>query len=705
MVQVMARGTLTRRVWGVSLTLGLAALALAFLTAGAGGLVIGPGQEEEILALFPPESLGEPVAAGHTLERIAIVRDRIELHFTPADTSEPVWVELRAADSGRAVFARTRHFDVRVPPDMPQSAEVLARWVAASVAARETDSPWIPSSQAVRVAPPPPDFHRVALAEAGHAEIPRIERLYVRFVIPLLWLALAILGVVKLVAGRCALGRAAAGQTAALLLALFLVALALRLWLPPMGPGDIKNTLLAAYDGWPRGHGYFEVGRYGRAPEGLLAWVFLVLPVRDLSVVMVNLLLACSCVPLLYGLARRLGLPRETALVGALLLVVAPLHVRLSPTTSRYIPLIFLTLLGLQLSLAWLNERRVHDLAAAVIALVLASQCRPEALALPAIVLLLVVFRGLTPTTGQGRAWPLAPAGAIYALLLVVPAAPLVSVALAGGPGVSPYVVGSRPVFDPAHNPFLNGAFTPLVWPALAAGGALFGLLAGPRRTTAWLILAALFLAGLLATVRVPEGHILNARYHLTALPFLLLLTAHGLTALLAVAARVRPAPAWASVAVAVAIAALAAGPMPAVTRDTTMNAEYRFLRDNLAKIPDDCVIVHWYPPHDHGLRAQPTLSRSVGRRHRWLSSEGRLDDLPDDRCLVYWRNGACHGPRGDAPAPHPCELLDRAAGDAIAEAVLPAVPVREEHYEGDYLKVGLYRLAPERREREERER
>jgi hypothetical protein len=480
------------------------------------------------------------------------------------------------------------------------------------------------------------------------------------------------------------------------------VALALRLLLPPFGPGDIKNTLLAAYDGWLGGAGGDAVGRYGRAPEGLLAWAFLVLPRDDRTVAGLFLVFAVLSAPLLSALARRLSLSRAVGLTAALLWAVAPLAVRFGPTTSRYAPLVFLALAGWTLLLAWLDERRPADLVASVLALTLASQCRPEALFLPAVTLALVVARGLAPAPGVAAAagwrgrWLLFAAGAAHLLLLAIPAAPLLAAAAAGGPDVAAYLPGRRPLWDPDHNPFLSPAFTPVAWPVLAAIGLVGGLVRGPRRATAWLGLGALSLAALLAGAPVRDGQLLNARYHLTALPLHLLLVAQGLEFVLGALSRRRAIARPALALAALALAATAALPMTRVTRDTAANAEYRFLRAHLAAVPDDCQVVYWYPDADHGLRPQPGLSRSAGRRHRWLHA----DDWPAAAaggadCAVFWRSAACAA-AGDerlAVERRACAGLLAQQMGAIAEASVPAVPIRAERYEGDPLPVGLYWL------------
>lgn len=654
---------------------------------------IPPGHEETIQDLFPASAFREGAPTGHVLRGLAIEYDRIRLTARgPAGDEAEVW--LREAGTTPDAVGSTRFFDVVSGSRAPASL-ALARWVLTTVRERETTDVWAPVDELPRTRDGDVESERPAWAT--------VEMYYVRWVVPGLWLFLALAGIAAAWQRR----RTLTASPWLALVAITGLAVALRLLLPPGGAGDLKNTVIDAYGGWPEAPLFGAVDAYGRGVEGLLVWLFLALPTADATVAAASLVLAVASVPLLHSLARRLGYGQGVALTAALLLAVCPLHIRFGPTVNRYTFLVFLVLLGWLALLAWLDERRPTDLLVALFSLSLASQCRPEAIVLPLFTVGLLVARGTRATgTQAGRpAWPWLTGFLVaHALLLAVPDIALLRQALSSERVLAAYGAVARPLFDPDHNPFLSPHFTPVVWPVLAALGLVWVRREGkgqapPWPRVAWLALTSVLLGGVLATQPNGAGQILNARYQLTATPLYLLLTAAGIaTVVRLVSRRAAPWARWLHVALALAVAATVAWPMGSVVRDATMNQEYRFLRDTLAAVPDGCAIVTYYPSKDLGLRPQPALSRSLGRNHQWMDDRAWHSGAPADvDCAVFYEGSACSAAESPAlreEAQQRCGALKAARQDApLAETTLARVPIREERYASDPVPVAFHWL------------
>ena len=134
-----------------------------------------------------------------------------------------------------------------------------------------------------------------------------------------------------------------------------------------------------------------DFGHYGRGIEGLLILVSPLMGSGEDTLVGINLAVAILTIPLIYALTRRLGYGTTTSQLTALLLALAPLHMRFSPTYNRYIVFVFLMLLGWTMLLAFLARRDPVDLVLSFCALALGMQCRPEAAVLPLAALGLLV--------------------------------------------------------------------------------------------------------------------------------------------------------------------------------------------------------------------------------------------------------------------------------------------------------------------------
>lgn len=497
--------------------------------------------------------------------------------------------------------------------------------------------------------------------------------------LPLCWLVFLALGALSL-----ARSAARAPRRAAALAAVAALGLALRLGLAPWGPGDLFDNVEAAYGGPTLD----TLGPYGRAPEALLHLLFTVFPANHDTYIIANLAAAALSVPALAGLASRLGWPPATGTVAALLFAAAPLLVRFGPTYNRFSLAILLMLTAFWALLAWLAERRPAHLALAAAAISLAAQSRPELIHLPAFAAALPLAWRLAGRRAITRRARLALAAAGLSVALIVLPQALATAAALATPEWADHVSAGlygRPIFDPEHNLFLDRRYTPLVWPALAALGLLHRP-GGSRALLLWLVALALTLTALIADVP-PADNLWDARYHLAALPFYLLLTAAGLTAL----ARGR----WLLLA-APLLAALAIPLYPHVLRDTALSQQYRFLRHNLAKVPENCVILT-FDPHgeDLGLRPSPTHSLVAGRHHAW-----RFDfDDPDVQaapCLAFYLNAACDARsehHAENRARHCAAVLDTPGIQILAETEVDAISSASNVFRHRRVPIGLYLL------------
>ncbi len=570
------------------------------------------------------------------------------------------------------------------------------------------------STQPRSVGVPPP-----GAADSGPAWT--VARVYIQVVLPLLWLLLAGCAAIALARGL----RAAPPSELGVLAALVAVALLLRLWLPPFGPGDQVNTLATAY----RGLGALDdFDIYGRAVDVLVALVFAVLPAGDDTVIAMNLVASLAGIALIGPWLRRLGFGQWTARLAALLLAVTPLHVRLSATWNRYLVLGLLMIGGWVMLLDWLERRRRVDLIGAVVATVLAPQCRPEAAVLPLATLALVIvwrYGGVSPVVAGGRTQAASQTGAprrlpsavwwaaaATAILFAVPflhLAALVFDLQEWSHHIDPLTRQENPrwllLIDPHYNVFVSSEYTPRIWPLLAVIGALLPV-AGHRLATAWLAVMAVTATGLVCASNV-DGELLSARYHLFALPFWLALTAIGLDRVftfirvrLALSAGTRTGRGALAVRVgialgAVVVVAFAARPMGHIQRQTTMDEEYDFLRSHLGSVPDGCSVVSFWPAaQDLGLRPQRSVSLSAGRDHRWLSQWPKPQE-PSAACVVYYHSASC-----SAVADAPGATLEQRAfctpafagrGDPIAEERVDNRPASTIRYAPGPVPIGLY--------------
>lgn len=657
----------------------------------------------------PPSAAAPPACAAalspddatRVFRALRAVQDRDGCHLEGVDTRQSEST-LRWTHAGAELSATLRpsvcageaepHSPLRLgafdlimaPADRARCPSAVAALTALLTASTPTatQAPPTPSAPTAHLPQrPPPAEAPLALTPVEVSAPPPpdpLTRLTLDVALPALWLLLLALGTLAL-----ARAARAAPRQALLLAAIAALAVALRVALPPWGPGLDFDSVEDAYARLPLD----TLGTYGRAPEALLQLLFFLFPANHDTFIVANLVAAVVATFALAGLATRLGWPPATGAVAALLLATAPLAVRFGPTYNRFSLASALTLTAFWAVLAWLDTRRASLLLLSAAALALAAQCRPELLYVPAFAAALPPLWHLAGRPPLSRRhWLALAATVLVTATLLVPQA-LAVLARLEAPEWSDHLsaAAGRRIFSPEHNALLDARYTPLLWPALAA----LGLLHRPaqsRGLLAWVAALALFASAVVAAA--PHGqNIWGARYHLAALPAWLLLAAAGLTGLV----RGR----W-LYALAPAVAALSLPLYPSVLRETTLNHEYRFLRQHLAEVPDDCVILTFDSRvEDLGLRPNLTQSLVAGRHHRW-----RFDrDAPEVRdapCLAFYLSAACDADTdldADNRDRHCAAVLDAPGVRPLAVGTVPAASsfgIRHRHAE---IPVGLYLL------------
>lgn len=389
----------------------------------------------------------------------------------------------------------------------------------------------------------------------------------------------------------------------------------LRLLFATWGPGDLRQPDDSFLGNWgvPTTYGA-TVAMLGR----LFAW----LPIaRDRLLVWQSLLLGSLAVVPMWFAARQLTNSRQVAWLAAAALATQPLLIRFSGEANRQGVALFLGTAALWALLCSVRPRRLLHLTLAIVSVALLLGTRPEAFLyvgyLAVLYLLLPVAEDEPPR--WRRIGPLLVIGALVALQLFRLAATgelgqgVQTLEATAGVGLSlarfPYV--------PAVMVHLDSSFTPLAYLVLYVVGC--GVALWQRRVWAlWAALALMLYSLPLAGVpRGVEGgmQLASARYQtLSLIPFSLVLAfgAHWLTSLLR---RLVPAklPPW---ALALSGALLLATTLPAilrVTHRTSLDDEYRFLRQAIAQLPPDAEL-YSAPIGDWGLSPPTFLPASMGR-------------------------------------------------------------------------------------------
>lgn len=468
------------------------------------------------------------------------------------------------------------------------------------------------------------------------------------------------------------------------LVALTVVALALRLVAPAV-QHDLNPRLGELFAPWADLQWSYT--------HGLVALFRLVaavgVPVDDRTVFDGVAVLGALSVALVAGVTAALGGGRVASASAGLALALLGLHVRYSHTDAPQVVEAFLTLFAAWVVLRRRAARPAAELVLVGLSLGLAAAMRPEAIVVPALLLLWARACGVT--------WSLREAAVVAGLVACVALPDWLGVVF--GPG-APIARGAgldhghgALTYGLAHFAVWNAAFVPLaigLLPWLAPWGR------APRQAVVATLLLMIATGALVANDMWSIGATPSwclARHQLRTLPWMAVLVGLGAEALVDGARSRLPARTGAALAIVVVacVAATTATTLPAAYEPTTLSEEYAFVRAHQGDLPAGCTVVTLWLGGDRGLSLPQGLP-SPGNTHTWKGLDAAIDPSV---CTVYYRSSLCTAAGPEEPDP----------GDRCAafEAAWTSVPVAEasvvargwlwERYAAPSLRVGYYRL------------
>jgi hypothetical protein len=454
----------------------------------------------------------------------------------------------------------------------------------------------------------------------------------------------------------------------------FAVALALRLglgiWAPlhingqgPLwiGAAAVRPAMLVGY-----GPGYPEVFAAVTALGG---------DAPDLAMFAANATAAAFVPALAFALGRIAGLERERALLAGLVLAIDPVAVRFSASESYFVPIVVLTLAATTAIAAavHVSVRSRSGAAASMVAAALLAMQAARIHPVAWIPVAMCPLAALLPRVSATRRL----AGLATAVVLVAIAHGITSAGWldAVSADASRYAQGTS-----------HRVARPIVVIAIGVAAAI-------ARVKEWplVFVAALSLA-LDAILRPIYGQ--SDAWQACFDRLFLAVPALALAGILPRAAfhgSPRLALAGGVLVVAVAIG------WPLRMR-TTEQVEYRWLRDELARVDPECRVasvtragqrVHYVPWY--------RMNANAGGPARWIavaSPAVLADATRGGRCVVWLHASICESTDGRAL----CESIEAAVPlDEIASVEIPAVPsARPYPYDVDVVRVSLHRASPE---------
>lgn len=483
----------------------IALAAWAFATvASAQTQVIGPGQEDAVLALFAPHTLGAEVASGYALWGVAIESNRIEVTLRAAEDRQ-ARLTLRHPDQAPEDAPRTESFGIVHGPAPDAGAAAAQRAIVSAVRANDRGGFWRTVHQAAR--PPSGGLgsvlpSRIQWGDPGWVPVDGM------LVIALIWLLGIVLAVRLLVAEPRWMAAALVGIVAA--------GVALRLALSP------ANFLGA----WPWSRLYPHIREVSNG-----SWLASVSEhaghpffLTDISM-WTNFAYAAAMPLILFSHATYLLRDARAGLAASFALAFLPQHIRFSRCEDGFVASLVLTSLAFALIHGWLRDP--SRLVRWALLLLLPLILYPGYLLRPLNILFVVVYLAAILTL-HGETAPRWRRGVAVGVVVLVGAAAAYTFLGQHGETVEHatssllWIANTLMVLAlPWLLVLTDPTKTPPLLLVLAVGGAVLAWRAGERRLVlflgGWLLLFVVFHAFVVQETMQP-------RYHLhLVVPFLLL--------------------------------------------------------------------------------------------------------------------------------------------------------------------------------------
>jgi hypothetical protein len=421
-------------------------------------------------------------------------------------------------------------------------------------------------------------------------------------------------------------------------LAVAATALVLRLALGPWGPLHVNGhgpRFVAAAVREPA-----DIAAYGPGYSEVFAPIAALVPSSpDWAIFACNALFSALLAPLALAIGRMTGVAASAAFLAAVLLAIDPIAIRMGATEAYFAAIAFLCTAASATMLLALHEREAGGQWRAAALLLAAGLLLAQAARIHPCAWVLMATAPFVILAGEAGSWRR------RVLMFVAAAAVSGGMLLFTSASVLLDVLGNirtGTVFRP-RSPSLS----PLIWIALvAAAYAVFG----PRP---WLALPA----GISVAAMVMTWHAFDASWIWRHSYFRLYLTlpliaavACGLPAL----RRQR----WIALAVAPALVlAWIRFGLPIISARTTEHLEYRWVREQLARLPPECRVVHLAAAGKRVL----ILPTYVGQSREAVAMDLRRPQtieaaLSPAACLYYVHSSLCSTADGRPE----CEAIER---------------------------------------------
>ena len=481
---------------------------------------------------------------------------------------------------------------------------------------------------------------------------------------------------------------------------LFLAALLVRVQHATWGCGDY---FLNVSEVFTRSLPYAE--EYGNVPNALLAFLLLLLPATVATIAAVNLVLSGLAVVIFYLFLREAGKDWAGSFFAAVALAFTPLLVRYGGEATRQMPVLFFAIAAFWALARFQRTSYWVDGTAALLATALCAGCRPEAGMVVGFFVLYAVFSRVS--TPRARTLALA-AGALAAFFgIVYWMGYLGDTGRVSSDADMLFRPQGKGLFSPETCLWLNLDATSVVAMVMAGVGVVAAVIR--VRTVALWAAVCLVVHTLFAAPWGVAAHNINmvvARFQTLGLLFFAVLAGQGMESAVNLCRRF--APVTAVPVAALLLAGLTWGsalpPHSEVLGKTTVDHEFRFIRETLPELPRGAVIYYVPINLDFALSPPEYLSVILDRADiAWRRFPDDWTPAPLPTFLLV--NSACvyAGPRGDVLAwkhfeanrdlSGDCSFATPAIGKPVAVARVPYRPFMEIDQMFGEIEIGLYEL------------